>query len=258
MRYLEYLQNIARRTDDQLANPPFGLMLIMAFSMHLVGMLGLSLIEIGAPPNVPVRNLMLRLGGGDDLDQEEEAALARQAAEIAPAAPAPSPPKAVTPKEISDPEKEAPKQAAKPSPQAATPKPAPSPPPMPRVQRTHTASQYQHAPSGVGNPYGNTRSARAEAMARYEQLLSAWIEKHKIYPKEAYEEAMQGRVILRIRITRNGQVLFSKVEQSSGYALLDEAVIATMRQANPVPVVPPSYPGGKMLEFRIPIDFRMG
>lgn len=252
MRYLEYLQNIARRTDDQMANPPFGLMLIMAFSMHLVGMLGLSLIEIGTPQNVPVRNLMLRLGGGDDIDEEEEAEIARQAAQIAPSAPAtPSPPKPVTLKDIVDPVKEAPR----PAPKQAAPKPAPQPAP---IQRTHAPSQYRNAPSGVGNPYGNTQSARAEAMARYEQLLSAWIEKHKIYPKQAYEDGMQGRVILRIRILRTGQVLFSKVEQSSGYALLDEAVVATMREANPVPAVPPSYPGGRMLEFRIPIDFRMG
>ena len=66
----------------------------------------------------------------------------------------------------------------------------------------------------------------------------------------------QGRVLLRIRIDRAGNVISRRIEQSSGYSLLDQAVMVAIQNANPVPRVPMAYPGGKMLEFRIPIDFR--
>lgn len=254
MRYLHYLQQIASRTDDVYATPPFFMMVIMAFSFHLVLLLGLSLVHVGSPVHVPVKTLVLRLGGADETEQEKEL----NAMALAPLAPAassstPLPPvqKKTAPKPITQPVQkiEPPKQMAKATP-AAEPRitqPAPvKPEPAPQAPRA----------TGAGSIYGTTRDARAEAVARYEQVLSAWIQQHRVYPQEAYASGMQGRVLLRIRIDRAGNVISKRIEQSSGYSMLDQAVMVAIQNANPVPKVPMAYPGGKMLEFRIPIDFK--
>ncbi|MFO1241659.1 MAG: energy transducer TonB [Rickettsiales bacterium] len=254
MRYLEYLQNVALRTDDRYATPPFFLMLVMALSFHLVLLLGLSFIEIGEPVSIPVKTLMLRLGGAED-DEEKDELNATALAPIVPAAATPvTPPmaKPEAPKPIQQPEA---KEIIKAEATKAPPSPKP-PQPQKLVARVQPTPMRQSTHSGVGTIYGNTRDARAEAVARYEQLLSAWIEKHKTYPQQAYASGMQGRVLLRIRIDRAGNVLSKRIEQSSGYSLLDSAVLLAMQEASPVPAVPAAYPGGKLLEFRIPIDFK--
>lgn len=254
MRYLQYLQNIAVRMDDKYATPPFFLMLVMAFSFHLVLMLGLSLLQVGAPVHVPVKTLMLRLGGADEVEQENElnaAALAPLAPAASSATPLPPVQKKTVSKPVVQPiQKEAPKPVAKTMPQPAptTTQPIPA--------RTPPTPKAPSMPTGVGSMYGTSRDARAEAVARYEQILSAWIQQHKVYPQEAYASGMQGRVLLRIRIDRAGNVLSRRIEQSSGYSMLDQAVMVAIENANPVPRVPMAYPGGKMLEFRIPIDFK--
>lgn len=253
MRYLHYLQQIATRTDDVYAAPPFFLMVVMAFSFHLVLLLGLSFISVGSPVSVPVKTLMLRLGGADEAEQENQLT----AAQLAPLAPAassstPLPPvqKQSVPKPITQPlqRKEPPKEPAKKAPEPRMPQPVKAPAAM--------KAPSMPAPTGTGSMYGTTRDVRAEAVARYEQILSAWIQQHKVYPQEAYASGMQGRVLLRIRIDRAGNVISRRIEQSSGYSLLDQAVMVAIQNANPVPRVPMAYPGGKMLEFRIPIDFR--
>ncbi len=103
---------------------------------------------------------------------------------------------------------------------------------------------------------GGAASVR-EVVSKYERLLSGWIDRHKIYPDEAYRNNQQGQVVLRLRINRRGFVIFKGIERSSGNALLDRAVLETVTRASPMPTVPSEYPGGGQLEFLIPIQFRI-
>lgn len=104
---------------------------------------------------------------------------------------------------------------------------------------------------------GAESSVNAKAMEvvrrRYEQDISAWIERHKIYPAEA--GGKQGRVIVRVRIDRTGVVRYYALEQSSGSNVIDIAAVDMVRRANPVPAVPANYPAGNLIEFLIPINF---
>ena len=102
---------------------------------------------------------------------------------------------------------------------------------------------------------GGTDSAAREVISKYEQLLSGWIDRHKIYPASALKQGMEGKVVLRLRIRRNGEVVRSGIERSSGYSLLDQAVLETVTRSAPMPAVPAEYPGGAQLEFLIPIRF---
>jgi protein TonB len=95
-----------------------------------------------------------------------------------------------------------------------------------------------------------------EVRARYEQVLVAWLERNKIYPKRARQRRMQGEVWLRIRIDRQGRVQRFDVERGSGFAWLDRAAMAMVQRSDPFPPVPDDYPGDGF-EFVVPVDFRL-
>ncbi len=113
------------------------------------------------------------------------------------------------------------------------------------------------AGKGDGTVLGNSEDAKAAIKTRYEQTISLWIQKFKIYPDSARNQEMQGNTIVRIRIDRRGNIRYSALEASTGYDELDRAAIDMVRRANPVPAVPDSYPDGEMFEFLIPVKFQI-
>jgi len=94
----------------------------------------------------------------------------------------------------------------------------------------------------------------AVATARYEQLLVAWLEKHKKYPSRAKRLRIEGEGMLRILIDRNGQTQQVSLQQRTGNRLLDKAVLEMAQRANPFPPMPKNDPRLK-LEFVVPVAF---
>lgn len=84
--------------------------------------------------------------------------------------------------------------------------------------------------------------------------LSAWLERHKLYPESARQRGEQGVVMLRFHITRSGQVLDHAVIRSSGYPDLDASVEAMMRGV----VLPPFTPDMATAEVTISVPIRFG
>lgn len=107
-------------------------------------------------------------------------------------------------------------------------------------------------------PVENNHSAsESEIIARYEQAIAAWIQKFKLYPEDARVDGLQGETVIRVRIDRGGNVRHYMLERSTGHMALDRAAIDMIRRANPVPAVPHDYPAGELLEFLIPVTFRL-
>ncbi|MDG1287597.1 MAG: TonB family protein [Rickettsiales bacterium] len=107
-----------------------------------------------------------------------------------------------------------------------------------------------------GSVIGNSGSKKAEIQKRYTQTISLWIDKHKVYPDAARSKGEGGKVVLRIRINRQGRVLRYLLEKSSGSEAIDRAITQMIDAANPLPSVPGDYPDNKpYLEFLIPINF---
>jgi protein TonB len=117
---------------------------------------------------------------------------------------------------------------------------------------TQQAASPEGSVSGEGAE-NTVPTVEEEIRARYEQQISAWIAQHKIYPVDAGDA--RGRVIVRVRVDRQGFVRYYAVEKGSGNSLLDRAAIEMVRRANPVPSVPENYPAGNLIEFLIPITF---
>ena len=75
----------------------------------------------------------------------------------------------------------------------------------------------------------------------YLELLRRWISRFQHYPEEAEKQGQRGVVLLDIDIARDGTVLDVRVARSSGYPLLDEAALQTVRDSSPVPPFPTQY-----------------
>jgi len=63
------------------------------------------------------------------------------------------------------------------------------------------------------------------------------IEMAKRYPLSARRQGIEGRVVLRFRIMRDGGVKDIRIIEGSGYEILDMASIETVRRAVPLPYV---------------------
>jgi len=149
------------------------------------------------------------------------------------------------------------------------PKPEPRPKPIPKPVIQEPISQPEplpveappdvvEAPSPVQEPppVESPLPLSAVATAKYEQLLVAWLEKYKKYPRRAQRMRIEGEARLRISINRAGQTQNISLEQSSGNRLLDKAALAMAEQANPFPPMPDNDPR-QALEFTVPVVFAL-
>ena len=115
------------------------------------------------------------------------------------------------------------------------------------------------APSASGTALATAQAQAFEtaqaARLRYEQEISGWILRH--YPQNVESGPRKLRPVVRMRIDRSGYVRYYAIEESSGLQTIDAAAIDMIRRANPMPAVPETYPAGNLIEFLIPIVFRV-
>ena len=102
----------------------------------------------------------------------------------------------------------------------------------------------------------STAPLDAAATAQYEQLLVAWLEKHKKYPRRAKRLRIEGQGKLRILIDRTGRLQNVTLEQRTGNKLLDKAILEMAERANPFPPIPESDLRQE-LEFIVPVIFAL-
>ncbi len=104
--------------------------------------------------------------------------------------------------------------------------------------------------SGESASAGGTPGPSADYMAQ----LSAWLEKHKQYPRRAQRRRQEGTALLQFVIDREGRVIEYRIRESSGHEILDEEVAAMIERAQPLPGIPDDMPRAR-LELVVPIQF---
>ncbi|MGB1539412.1 MAG: TonB family protein [Rickettsiales bacterium] len=253
-------------------------MMFLALLIHAIAALGWILSPGLKVNKIPVHVLNIKLGAGELLAMRDVAkptpAPKATRRPITQSEPVPPP---YEHERMKSPELPTPKMTKTIEAPKAAPKPklaSPTPPSKAQVSRkavpmanldTHLATMPQQYVRQMGNPagvgegsaLGNSTESEAEVVRRYEQLISVWIQRHKTYPAEAMQQGVQGKAIIRIRIDRTGRIKYFKLQQRTGSPMLDEAVIAMVRAANPVPPVPANYPAGNLIEFLIPISYKL-
>ncbi len=232
-------------------------MLVLALVLH--GALALWFAPPQANPSAPLPEAPLRIN-----------LLATVAEETVSAEP---PPPAVQPlpepEPLSVPEPEplpepvpAPEPPPEPEPEPSPkPEPAPRPEPvqkMPPLPAPPQEPVVEAVPEVEPPPAVEAVSVPldAAATARYEQLLVAWLEQHKKYPRRAKRLRIEGEGVLRIRIDRSGQTLQVSLDEPTGNRFLDKAVLEMAQRANPFPPMPDNDPRAE-LEFRVPVMFQL-
>ncbi|MCA6110816.1 energy transducer TonB family protein [Bradyrhizobium cenepequi] len=87
--------------------------------------------------------------------------------------------------------------------------------------------------------------------ANWQSLLMAHLERRKRYPSGARERGARGIAYVRFTIDGAGKVLSASLVRSSGFAELDQEVVALVHRASPVPAPPP----GASRTITVPVNF---
>jgi protein TonB len=244
------------------------LLLVVALHAGLVLMIALRHIPI-EPIGMPPAAIMVDLAPLPAQAPAEPAPPPVVEPEVQP--PPPEPQQAVVPL----PEPELP-PVPSPAPHPAVTLPAPHPPkqkprvrhvarpprpqreaePAPRPQQPAPAVPAPSAATPQSAARQSTTSSAASARASWQAQLLAWLERYKRYPRVAQEQRQQGVVYLRFAIDRQGRVLSSRINNSSGFELLDDEVLALVQRAQPLPA-PPSEVTGDRIELQVPVSFTL-
>ena len=160
----------------------------------------------------------------------------------------------VTPS-ISEPQKPAHEQSATAPPEplvASQPQPllssSPAPESPPSVEPSSTLYTLPRAPENSSSPTQTAALAPATSAATVARkpdygwlaaILLPRIEALKQYPVAARLLRAEGRVIIRIVILEDGQIVSATIAKSSGHDLLDQAALETIRQASPLTLSQP-------------------
>jgi protein TonB len=147
-----------------------------------------------------------------------------------------------------------------------TPKPTPVKLPVPIPEALPTESVAEPAPffmppTPIVAPRANQQAlaapaGRAGPPPNYTSLISAILERNKIYPRAARDRRQQGSVRLRFTIDRKGNVLKHELLNSAGYKLLDDEVKSLIVRVSPLPPMPPEMTQ-ETQEMTVAIEFSL-
>lgn len=173
-------------------------------------------------------------------------------------------------------------QLVEPQQSAALPPQVPTPPPpqpavpvrmplpenpvlLPQIAQSQPAPQAAPAPAAaVATPVATAVRAAAPAsdarakqqQADYFALVSAHLNRRKVYPAEARQARQQGVVTVRFTVDRSGTVTGAGIKRSSGHAVLDAATLDLLQRVAPLPRMPASMSQGSVT-LSLPIDYSL-
>jgi len=108
------------------------------------------------------------------------------------------------------------------------------------------------APRVAALAVGQVPRPSPAAIASWERLLVAQLERHKRYPAAAGGKVGEAR--LAFSIDRSGQVVASRIVHSSGSEALDQEALALIKRAAPLPPPPAGLPEER-LSFVVPVRY---
>lgn len=142
------------------------------------------------------------------------------------------------------------------------PRPRPQQARPPVQQRAQTAFPPRAVPPPTAQP-GNTQVAAStpgpttsaldslsgHGGERNDYLTRVFrhIEPFRTYPEAARANRQRGRVVTRVTINRAGELVALSVDRSSGWPLIDNAELAAIRRAMPLPPPPAGMPGDPLV-----------
>ena len=99
---------------------------------------------------------------------------------------------------------------------------------------------------------GTSREAGNAAVSNYPGKIVSKLRRSLRYPPAARRDRLRGEVHVAFTVTGGGGVAGARVVRSSGYPMLDEAALETVRRAAPFPPIPD---GRADWSFTVPLAF---
>jgi periplasmic protein TonB len=143
-----------------------------------------------------------------------------------------------------------------PKPVIALPNPVPAPAPVvqPPAPMLVPKTVDDAAPKAVTAPPAPQVSSNAPDT--WQGQVLARLGKYRRYPFGAQSRHEQGVPYIRFVMDRDGKVLSSRLERSSGFSELDREAVALPKRAQPLPK-PPADVTGDTIELVVPVEFFM-
>jgi protein TonB len=163
---------------------------------------------------------------------------------------APAPETMIESKPVPEPQKQKPPEELKieqPPDQSPSTIPEPAPKTTEPVEETRPAALRTAEQVKGGAP-------RIESS--WQSSLVRQLQRYKRYPPGAQSRNEQGIVLLSFSLDRSGHVLAHRIVKTSGYADLDDEVMAMIVRAEPLPPFPDSMPQTR-LDLTVPIRFSL-
>ncbi|WP_175106022.1 energy transducer TonB [Pararobbsia alpina] len=101
-----------------------------------------------------------------------------------------------------------------------------------------------------------TADLSRQALATWQGGLAAHLARFEQFPEQAQRRGEQGVVLMRVAVSRNGQVSSMSMARGSGYADLDAQAQAWIERAEPLPPFPPEITAQQMV-LMIPLRFTL-
>src|SRR6185503_3628262 len=96
---------------------------------------------------------------------------------------------------------------------------------------------------------------RAMLLAYIRGTLSQFLDGRIDYPLAARRERMEGVVVLRVRLARDGTILAVRLSRTSGHDMLDDAAMASVRGLASMPAPPRDIPWDDQRELPLPVTY---
>jgi periplasmic protein TonB len=94
------------------------------------------------------------------------------------------------------------------------------------------------------------------AKTTWNKAIASHLERFKRFPAAARAQGVEGSTIVEFKVSRDGAVSDWRIVRSSGQPLLDEAALAMIARAAPVPAAPNDV-SGATFTLTVPVVFRV-
>lgn len=142
----------------------------------------------------------------------------------------------------------------KPAPMTAQLRPPPAAPQAPLIMPEQAVPQQAAPPSKSSRPQivqHNPSPTRTNSWQdEVKRQLKKMDERGLFYPAEAIAQGLEGETLVLLITDEGGQVSAARVEQSSGYRILDDAALRAVRSLRSLPADTPH-------ETLLPVRFRL-
>ncbi len=126
--------------------------------------------------------------------------------------------------------------------------------PQPEVDSNNNNDSASNQQASIVRGVTSEIGTNNKAQTSYKAIVAAILQKHKRYPTRAVKRRQEGTATITFTIKNDGNVINYELVNSSGYRLLDKAVVAMLQRASPLPPFPNNLKKDK-ITLVLPVEF---